>query len=170
MVPPCLLAGAANHFQAVGVLANAQEMLQRRQPAAGLSATFHISTPDFTPSEQARRLRKLVLRVQLLEQPVELSPWSDPSSRTSANRTKDFAQLGAAVRQGVAGEGVVFEARGEQAVTRIIKTLLGTQQQLAAPLELLPTWGDVADVAAEKQGGQKLALGLLLLVREARDS
>jgi hypothetical protein len=165
-----LLAGAANHFQAVSVLATAQEMLQRRQPAAGLAATFYMSNPDFTPSEQARRLRKLVFQVQLLGAPVDMSPWSDPTSRTSSNRTKDFAQLGAALRQGLAGEGAVFEARGEQAVTRILKTLLGSQQQLSAPLEVLPVWGDVVDVAAEKAGEQKLALGLLLLVRQASHS
>lgn len=180
--------GAANHCTALCVLARAQEAL--RQKGAGLHAVAAWQAADFELPDTKKRLRKLLVSVELVAAEARAADegvaavegaaaggealhqpgggGGGDQARMSANRTRELGvlceSLSAALSAAPAGAAaaMTIEARGEQAVCRALKAAMGVQQVRQQWLVLTPSWGPVADVVAENRGVQRTVEGLLL--------
>ena len=128
-----------------------------------------LQEPEFEATDMQKRLRTMVLTAQRTSAPMDVDSWSDQSKRLSTNRTRVLADVATALQSCLRGpdQGLVIEARGEQAVTRGLKALLMSQFVLQEAL-LVNAWlGDVVDIVAEKQGVSSMVKGTCLLIRPA---
>jgi hypothetical protein len=165
-----LHAGAGNYYIAIGVLAAAQGALLQGQSSHGLAATCVLQEPEFEATDMQKRLRTMVLTVKHTSTALDVASWQEQSMRLSTNRTKNLPEVATALQNSLQGpnQGLLVEARGEQAVTRGLKALLMSQSLLQEPLLLTAWLGDVIDVVAEKQGVSSVVKGTCILIRSAK--
>eukprot|EP00877_Chromochloris_zofingiensis_P000765 jgi/Chrzof1/1068/Cz01g39010.t1 len=157
--------GISNQYQALSVLARAQQMLEL--DGQSLHAICQRLQPDFELDEQKRSMKKVVWDVHQIPHDPEGSAGN--MQRVSANRAQNYKELLEAISTSLASPGmaVIVEARGERAVTRALKSVMSVQAVLGHPVLMTPARGPVVDVSAQKRGEAKTAAGMILILQAA---